>query len=184
MFFRSLNCDGSSAAGRGPAATKVMKTTWIPAVIKFGAAASLLVAGLCLPAFSQQMSFALRQPVAMEPVVAVQPVSAEPLPSAPNHRFWDRENRILFAAVAASSTADFAVTRANLHNGGRELNPVARVFGGSTAGLALNFAGETAGVVGLSYFFHKTGHHKLERIVSMANIGASGVAVAYGLGHR
>jgi hypothetical protein len=36
---------------------------------------------------------------------------------------------------------------------GRELNPVARVFSGSTEGLALNFAGETAGVIGLSYFY-------------------------------
>jgi len=162
-----------------------MKTTWLPAVIKFGAAASLLVAGLCLPAFSQQVSFALRQPIAIEPgFAAAQPVLAEPLPSAPSHLFWDRENRILFAMVAASSTADFAVTRANLHNGGRELNPVTRVFSGSTAGLTLNFAGETAGGIGLSYFFHKTGHHKLERIVSMTNIGASGVAIGYGLAHR
>lgn len=161
-----------------------MKTTWFLAVIKFGAAALMLVAALCLPALSQQVSFALRQPMAIEPVVAVQPVPAEPLPSAPSHRFWDRENRILFAAVAASSAADFAVTRANLHNGGRELNPVARAFSGSTAGLAVNFAGETAGSIGLSYFFHKTGHHKLERIVSMANIGASGVAIGYGLAHR
>jgi hypothetical protein len=161
-----------------------MKTTWLPAVIKFGAAASLLVAGLCMPAFSQQESLALRQPMAMEPNFAVQPVPAEPLPSAPNHRFWDRENRILFAMVATTSAADFAVTRANLHSGGRELNPVARAFSGSTAGLTLNFAGETAGAIGLSYFFHKTGHHKLERIVSMTNIGASGVAIAYGLAHR
>jgi hypothetical protein len=161
-----------------------MKTTWIPTVIKFGGGAALLVAGLCLPALSQPASFALRPPMAIEPGVAVHRVPAGPLPSAPSHRFWDRENRILFAAVAASSAADFAVTRANLHNGGREINPVARAFSGSTAGLAVNFAGETAGVVGLSYFFHKTGHHKLERIVSMTNIGASGVAIGYGLAHR
>jgi hypothetical protein len=166
------------------AVTKVMKTTWLPSVIKLGAAASLLVGGWCMPALSQQVSFALRQPTAIEPGFAVQPVPAEPLPSAPSHRFWDRENRILFAMVAASSTADFAVTRANLDNGGRELNPVTRAFSGSTAGLTLNFAGETVGGIGLSYFFHRTGHHKLERIVSMTNIGASGVAIAYGLGHR
>jgi hypothetical protein len=107
------------------------------------------------------------------------------IPTAPvEHKFWDRENRVLFAAVAASSTADFAVTYSNLQNGGKELNPVTRVFSGSTAGLAVNFAGETAGVIGLSYLFHKTGHHKLERLVSMTNIGASGAAVAYGLTHR
>jgi hypothetical protein len=48
----------------------------------------------------------------------------------------------------------------------------------------MNFAGETAGVVGLSYFFHKTGHHKLERAVSLLNISASGAAVTFDLAHR
>jgi hypothetical protein len=107
------------------------------------------------------------------------------LPEAPApHRFWDRDNSILFAASAAFSTADFVVTRDNLRNGGQELNPVTRVFSGSTAGLAVNFVGETAGVIGLSYFFHKTGHHKLERAVSMVNIGNSAAAVGFGLAHR
>jgi len=64
------------------------------------------------------------------------------------------------------------------------MNPIARVFGNSTPGLAVNFAGETASVIGLGYLFHKTGHHKLERIVSIVNIGASGAAVSYGFSHR
>jgi hypothetical protein len=59
-----------------------------------------------------------------------------------------------------------------------------RVFGRSTAGLAVNFVGETAGVVGLSYFFHKTGHHKMERMVSVVNIAGSAGAVGFGLAHR
>lgn len=86
--------------------------------------------------------------------------------------------------AAALNGADFAVTRANLQSGGQELNPVVRMFGRSTPGLAMNFIGETAGVVGLSYFFHKTGHHKLERAVSVVNIGSSATAVGYGLAHR
>jgi hypothetical protein len=49
--------------------------------------------------------------------------------------------------------AAFAVTRANLQSGGQELNPVVRVFGRSTAGLAINFVGETVGVISFSYFF-------------------------------
>jgi hypothetical protein len=106
------------------------------------------------------------------------------LPENPSHRFWDTENKVLFATTAGFAAADFASTRANLANGGQELNPVTRVFAGSTAGLAANFAGETAGVIGLSYFFHKTGHHKLERIVPLASIGASGFAVSYNLTHR
>jgi hypothetical protein len=100
------------------------------------------------------------------------------------HHFWDKQNRILFAASAAMTSADFAVTRANLRSGGQELNPVVRMFGNSTAGLAMNFIGETAGVMSVSYFFHKTGHHKLERAISLVNIGASAGAVGYGLSHR
>jgi hypothetical protein len=117
--------------------------------------------------------------------VAVSPVVANTPPEAPSqHKFWDNENRTLFVAVAVLSAADFAVTRANLQNGGRELNPVTRLFSGSTAGLAANFAGETAGIIGLSYYFHKTGHHQLERLTPLLNIGASTFAVVYDLNHR
>ena len=102
----------------------------------------------------------------------------------PPHRFWDSKNRELFAGVTALSAADFVVTRSNLRNGGRELDPVTRMFGRSTAGLALNFSLETAGIVAASYLLHETGHHKLERIVSIVNIGSSVTAVGYGLAHR
>ena len=73
------------------------------------------------------------------------------LPLSPSeHKFWDTKNRVLFATVTALDATDFAVTRANLRSGGRELNPITCFFGGSTAGLAVNFAGETAGVIGIS----------------------------------
>jgi hypothetical protein len=117
-------------------------------------------------------------------VEASTPVAATPASMGDQHKFWDKQNRALFVAAAALNGADFAVTRVNLQNGGQELNPVVRVFGRSPAGLAVNFIGETAGVVSISYFFHKTGHHKLERIVSMVNIGSSVTAVSYGLAHR
>ena len=127
-------------------------------------------------------------PAAREPLIAsmfaIRPVEAPNPRSEQTHRFWDRENSTLFAVSAGWSTADFFVTRSNLTSGGRELNPVARVFAGSTAGLAANFALETGGVIGVSYFFHKTGHHKLERATSYVNISASAGAVAYGLVHR
>lgn len=100
------------------------------------------------------------------------------------HGFWDSKNRELFAGVTALSAADFVVTRSNLRNGGTELNPVTRMFGRSTPGLALNFSLETAGIVAASYLLHETGHHKLERIVSIVNIGSSATAVGYGLAHR
>ena len=139
---------------------------------------------------SQEVSLALLrpevgQPAALEPAPMVRAFQPATLPEAPSHRrFWDRENSVLFATSAAFSAADFVVTKDNLHGGGQELNPVTRVFTGSTPRLAVNFAGETAGVVGLSYIFHKTGHHKLERAVSMLNMSASGAAVTYDLAHR
>jgi hypothetical protein len=126
-------------------------------------------------------------PDAPVPVPAVEHASSFvslPQPAMSEHKFWDRENKVLFVTAAALNGADFAVTRSNLQGGGRELNPVVRIFGRSTPGLAVNFVGETAGVVSLCYFFHKTGHHKLERWASVVNISSSAFAVSYGLAQR
>ena len=136
------------------------------------------------PALAQQSPFSAAMKTAM-----FQPVSPSPLAQrGPGierpHHFLDRENAALFAAVGAMNAADFYVTRQNLAHGGTELNPLTRPFAGSTAGLAFNFAGETAGYIGISYLFHKTGHHKLERLTSWVSIGGSGAAVAYDLAHR
>jgi hypothetical protein len=161
-----------------------MLTKWLGALLKPKAAVLLALFGFCAPAVAQQVSFALLQPESIEPAPFVKSVEPVTLPEAPSHHFWDRENSVLFAANAAFSAADFVVTRNNLRRGGQELNPVTRVFAGSTAGLALNFAGETVAVVGVSYFFHKTGHHKLERAVSFLNIGSSAAAVTFDLVHH
>jgi hypothetical protein len=119
---------------------------------------------------------------ALEPMALVS-VTAQPIEAAP-HAFWDRKNRALFATVGALAGLDFYATHANLASGGKELNPVTRVFTGSTPGLAANFALEAGTVMGISYMFHKTGHHKLERITALVNIGASGAAAGYSLAHR
>jgi hypothetical protein len=146
--------------------------------------AQTLLASAPLPEAPQPLSKgAGAPPAAIRPVFVTTVVAARS--SAPTeHRFWDAQNRVLLIASAALNGADFAVTRANLQSGGQELNPMVRVFGRSSTGLAVNFAGETAGVVSLSYFFHRIGHHRLERAVSLVNIGSSTGAVTYGLAHR
>jgi hypothetical protein len=177
--------------------TKVWGKDWLSAILHPGTVIllgvlALCVLAMCRPALSQEATIALLQPgemqpaapVAMTPAPVVTTVQPATLPEAHNHRFWDRENSFLFATSAAFNTADFIVTRDNLRGGGRELNPVTRVFSGSTPALAVNFAGETAGVVALSYFFHKTGHHKLERFVSVVNIASSAGAVSFDLARR
>lgn len=119
-----------------------------------------------------------------ESMLVADPVIVAPPRSEHTHKFFDRWNVALFAGAGALNAADFGVTRANLQNGGRELNPMVRVFGRSSTGLAVNFAGEAVGTMGISYFFHKTGHHRLERIAPLVNIGTSSAAVAYSLMHR
>jgi hypothetical protein len=187
-----------------------MPTKFSTAAIRYGLASLLAVFGLCAAGQGQQQAQQQVQqqvlqrvqqhapqpvalalltppdaPSAMEPVRPVEPIELKPLPEASGHRrFWDRENTLLFAGTVLTSAGDFVVTRQNLQGGGQELNPVARIFSGSTAGLVANFAGETAGVTGLSYFFHKTGHHRLERLAPMVNMAASGYAIGYGLRHR
>jgi hypothetical protein len=177
-----------------------MLTIFLDAIARPRAAILLALLILGRPALAQQVSLALLQPPSsitpssntpspitpstMEPMPIVAVVQPSTLPETANHRFWDRQNSVLFATSAAFSTADFFVTRANLQSGGQELNPVTSMFGRSTAGLAMNFVGESVGVVGVSYIFHKTGHHKLERAVSMLNIGASATAVTFDLAHR
>lgn len=146
------------------------------------AVALLSVLGICPTSVAQGPL-----PDAPMPVPVIEHASAfvsllQPITS--EHKFWDRENRVLFVTAAALNGADFAITRSNLQSGGRELNPVVRFFGRSTAGLAVNFAGETAGVISVSYFFHMTGHHQLERWVCLVNISSSAGAVGYGLAHR
>ena len=169
--------------------TKVMLTNWLGTIFNPRIAVLLVIAGCSSPAFAQEVTYALLQPASMEPIPMTPipmttSVRSVNIPEASNHRFWDRENSFLFATSAAFSAADFVITRNNLRNGGQELNPVTRLFAGSTAGLAVNFAGESVGVVGLSYFLHKTGHHKLERAVSMLNIGSSAAAVTFDLARR
>jgi hypothetical protein len=136
---------------------------------------------LCGVALAQEPASVAFKTSTLEPAAT----STTGFPETPQqHRFWDWENRALFSTVAVSSAADFVVTRNNLASGGKELNPITRLFCGSTPALVANFAGETAGVVGLSYFFHRTGHHKLERATPAVNIAFSAFAVAYSRTHR
>lgn len=146
--------------------------------------AQTLIASAPLPDAPQPLREGAGAPPAAIRPVLITPVVRAQSSASTEHKFWDTQNRVLLFAAAALNGADFAVTRANLQSGGQELNPVVRVFGRSTAGLAVNFAGETAGVVSLSYFFHKIGHHKLERAVSLVNITSSAGAVSYDLAHR
>jgi hypothetical protein len=90
--------------------------------------------------------------------------------AAPTHRFWDTQNRWLFAGVAAARTLDGTSTR-NFRARGRSeglLNN--EIVDNAPAFATIEFAGTVASVA-TSYWMHRTGHHKLERWVSYLHIG-------------
>ena len=99
-------------------------------------------------------------------------VEIEAAPAAPVHAFWDRENRWLFAGVAFSRGMDYASTRNMQARGRKEILLAPEVVNNSTAFASLEAAG-TLTSVGISYVFHRTGHHKLERWMSIGHIGVT-----------
>ena len=149
------------------------------------AAAALLILSCGVAVAQEPAGISSTTLIAFNRVAIAPETSKSFLPEAPSqHKFWDRENKLLFTTVAVFSAGDFAVTHMNLANGGQELNPIVRPFAGNTGTLAANFVGQTAGIVATSYFWHKTGHHRLERMTPALNVAASAFAVAYGMSHR
>jgi hypothetical protein len=92
--------------------------------------------------------------------------------SVPPHRFWDRRNISLFSAVAVSRGLDYASTRNMLARGREEILLPDDVVNNTAGFVALEAAG-TAASIGISYIFHRTGHHKLERWLSIGHFGVA-----------
>jgi hypothetical protein len=93
-------------------------------------------------------------------------------PPQTTHRFWDRENDLWFAGVAAGRALDYASTLNLRRRGVNEIfltNSVVDnhpLFGGIEAAA-------TAASIGVSYVFHRTGHHRLERWTSIIHFGVA-----------
>lgn len=99
------------------------------------------------------------------------------LPPAPRHAFWDSENLYLFGGVAVMRTLDYTSTMNMLRRGREEILLPGDVVRNHAGFAALEAAG-TAASVGLSYVLHRTGHHKLERWLSVAHIDVAGFGAA------
>jgi len=84
------------------------------------------------------------------------------------HRFWDRENDLLFAAVGASRALDYASTL-NFRRRGRDEAFLTNDIVDNHAAFAAIEAGATALSIGVSYLFHHYNHHKLERWTSIVH---------------
>lgn len=110
---------------------------------------------------------------------AVQPDSAvgsvlevQPPPSPPVHRFWDRENILLFSGIAFTRGMDYASTR-NFQARGRKEILLPQDVVNNSAGFASLEAAGTMASIGISYIFHRTGHHELERWMSIGHMSVT-----------
>lgn len=104
--------------------------------------------------------------------------SSPPLAPTPQHRFWDRENILLFSGVAVFRGLDYASTRNFMARGRTEVLIPDDVVNNSAGFASLEAAG-AATSVGISYIFHRTGHHKMERWLSIGHIGVTGFGVVW-----
>jgi hypothetical protein len=96
----------------------------------------------------------------------------------PVHSFWDRENILLFSGVAVFRGLDFASTK-NFERRGRQEVLIPDDVVNNSAGFAALEAAGTATSIGISYIFHRTGHHKMERWLSIGHIGVTAFGVAW-----
>jgi hypothetical protein len=90
--------------------------------------------------------------------------------SAQPHKFWDSENIGLFAGVGGARMLDYASTRHLRNQGNYEWLLSNSIVDNRPLFVGIELAG-TAASIGVSYLFHRTGHHSLERWVSIAHIG-------------
>jgi hypothetical protein len=107
--------------------------------------------------------------------------AARPKPASPDeHRFWDRENDLLFTAVAASRTLDYFSTLNFRRRGRNEILLSNDIVDNHAAFAAIEAAG-TAVSIGVSYLFHHYHHHRLERWTSIihASLATSGAVRNY-----
>jgi hypothetical protein len=88
------------------------------------------------------------------------------------HRFWDPENAWLFAGVGAGRVLDYASTRHFRAQGNDEWLLTNSVVDNRPLFVGIELAG-TAASIGVSYLFHRTGHHRAERWVSIVHIGVA-----------
>jgi hypothetical protein len=153
----------------------VLKNRYIPKLILVTLSASLIWAAP--PVRGQETLRAKSNPDA-QPQLQLDgrvyaPKAAKPAITRNEHRFWDKENDLLFSGVAAMRTMDYFSTL-NMRRRGRQEIFLTNEAVDNHAGFAFIEAGATGVSIGASYLFHRYGHHKLERWTSIVHIGLAG----------
>lgn len=169
------------------------KQAWARAGVREAAYGAILLLVFAHPARAQQPSEKRRVDSPPPKLADVTPLPADqqktpegsiPADSFPSgsHRFWDRENDLLFAGVGAGRALDYASTL-NLRRRGIDEVFLTNSIVDNHALFAGIEASATAASIGASYIFHRTGHHRLERWTSAIHFGVAvgGAARNYAL---
>ncbi len=90
------------------------------------------------------------------------------------HRFWDKTNLELFSGVAAVRAFDFTSTQHFRERGHNEVLLSNSIVDNKPLYASIEGAGVAASI-GLAYYLHRTGHHRLERWTSIVHIGVASV---------
>ena len=156
-------------------ATSYSPPLLIPADLAFFSPASLIVCTNDAPSLVIRTSLTPSQ----EPFSSK---NANGQPKSPSfeHPFWDRENDLLFATVGASRTLDYFSTL-NFRRRGRNEALLTNDIVDNHAAFASIEAAATVASIGVSYLFHRTHHHRLERWTSIvhASLATSGAVRNY-----
>jgi len=90
------------------------------------------------------------------------------------HRFWNKTNLELFACVTAVRALDFTSTQHFRERGHNEVLLSNSIVDNKPLYASIEGAGVAASI-GLAYYLHRTGHHRLERWTSIVHIGVASV---------
>ncbi len=147
----------------------------IPAGLAFYSPASLAACASDAPSLGIRTS---RDPSQEPP--SSKNANGRPKPPSFEHPFWDRENDLLFATVGASRTLDYFSTL-NFRRRGRNEALLTNDIVDNHAAFASIEAAATVASIGVSYLFHRTHHHRLERWTSIvhASLATSGAVRNY-----
>jgi len=171
---RSINFRNSAKHGSGLYNAKMRPLAsctrrFFPGLLSF-----FFLLPCAIPYSSAQSSLSVSQPeeIAGPTSSGAVALGVQSPPAAPVHAFWDRENLWLFSGIAVTRGMDYASTRNMQARGRKEILLAPEVVNNSAAFASLEAAG-TMTSIGISYIFHRTGHHKLERWMSIGHISVT-----------
>lgn len=93
-----------------------------------------------------------------------------PKAATSSHKFWDTENLLLFSGVGIGRGLDYASTLNMRRRGINEVFLTNAIVDNHPLFVGFEL-GASAISIGASYVFHRTGHHRVERWISVVHIG-------------